>query len=669
MKKLTCYLLIGLPLFLYGQPDHLIFSELVITPSDGEYVTISNPTASPVDMTNYYITDATDNGTGKVYYNLPSGNDYWSASSSDFIARFPASYSINAGETIYLSLRDNTKYQSEYGSLPDLSLDEYLLDAISGTPSKGSTTAPKLGNTNESLILFYWDGSSATVQDVDYLVWGDNTYAIDKTGISGYADDTPVGSQEILPVHDTSEKLFRISDEGAEISASGNGITGHDETSESFSTTWTIVNITSSKPEITNLTATPDEPYTSQEITFTVDVADDDSISIVELVHTFNSIKTVTAMSVTTAPQYSATIDSIGAVGQLSYYVRATDNTGLMDSTNINAVNIITPPEPPESLSIKDVLDNIDDDVGEIITIDGVIAVPGGLLRTTFTEAFMQDESERGIILYASSLDTTSFKRGDSISVTGEVDEYGGKPELIYSDVTVLKSNATIPVVEMSLEEFNTLQYDYTYVEVWGKITTRSEPTLTNTGTNISLQDESGASSTVRIWNTTEVLYSATGELINEALDTLLQVGKLVSFRGIGGQYQGVGQLQPAFASDIQEKLEGVLGDYKTKLWVAPYPFVPQLGEVLQYSYEFPANARIKLRLFDVAGRLVTTIYDEFRTLSFYKGGRDVFWNGRDNIKQLVPPGVYIMHLEVTDTYTGKLTTDTAPVVIGVYQP
>jgi DNA/RNA endonuclease YhcR with UshA esterase domain len=669
MKKLTHYLLVGLPFILFGQPDHLIFSELILQPSDGEYVTITNPTSSAIDMTNYFITDGTDNGTGKYYYNLPSNADYWSGSSSDFIARFPVSYSIDAGETIFLSLRDNAKYQSQYGSLPDISLDDDLQDAISGTPSKGNTAAPKLGNTTESLILFYWDGTSTTVQDVDYLVWGDNTFAIDKSGVSGYLNDTPIVNQDVLPIHDASEKFFRISDEGAEISTNGNGITGHDETSEPFSSTWTIVSITSPKPEITNLTATPEEPTTSQQITFTVDVSDDDGISSVELVHTFNSVKTVTALNVTTAPQYSTNIDSIGAVGQLSYYVRATDNTGLSDSTNIFALNIVNPPEPPENLSIKDVLDNIDDYVGEIITIDGIVTVPGGLLRTTFTEAFLQDKSERGIILYASMLDTTSFKRGDSILVTGEVDEYNGKPELIYSDVTVLKSNATIPVVEMSLEEFNKLLYDYTYVSVWGKITSRSNPTESNTGANISIQDESGASATVRIWNTTEILYSSSGQLINEGLDTLLQVGKLVTFKGIGGQYQGVGQLQPAFASDIQERLEGVLGDYKTDLTVAPYPFVPQLGEVIQYSYSFPANARIKLRLFDAAGRLVTTIYDEYRSLSFYKGGDETYWNGRDDINQLVPPGVYIMHLEVTDTYTGKLTTDTAPVVIGVYQP
>ncbi len=659
--------MIFLPILLAGEVDHLIFSDLILQPSDGEYVTITNPTSGAIDMSDYYITDGADPGNGKYYYNLPADSNYWSGSSSDFIARFPSGLMLDAGETIFLSLRDGARFQSEYGSLPDLSLDDDLLDAVTGSPSKGSVVAAKLNNATESLVLFYWDGTMPTVQDVDYLVWGDNTYAIDKSGISGYVNETPLASQDVLPVHDASEKLSRISDEGIETTSGGNGITGHDETSEPFGSTWTIVSITSSKPELSNLSIVPEVPTTSDQLTFTIDVTDDDGIASVELVRTFNSIPTVTEMSLATAPQYSLTIDSLGAVGQLSYYVRATDNVGFKDSTNINAINIVTPPEPPEDLSIKDILDSLSNYVGETVTIDGVIAVPGGLLRTTFTEAFLQDNSERGLILYASTLDTTSFKRGDSVLVTGEVDEYNGKPELIYSDVTVLKSNAKIPVIDLTIEQFNSLQYDYAFVEIWGKITSRSEPTPTNTGTNVSIQDETGETATVRIWNSTRVLYNETGDsILHVELDTLLQVGKEIVVRGIGGQYSGIGQIQPAYASDIFEKLEGVEGDYSTSLTIAPYPFVPQFGEVIQYTYSFPANARIKLRLFDTAGRLISTIYDEYRTISFYK--EDV-WNGRDDLNQLLPPGVYIMHLEVTDTQTGKLTTDMAPVVVGAYKP
>ena len=34
----------------FGQADHLVFSEVVLTPSDGEYVQITNPTANDIDM-------------------------------------------------------------------------------------------------------------------------------------------------------------------------------------------------------------------------------------------------------------------------------------------------------------------------------------------------------------------------------------------------------------------------------------------------------------------------------------------------------------------------------------------------------------------------------------------------------------------------------------------
>ena len=97
---------------------------------------------------------------------------------------------------------------------------------------------------------------------------------------------------------------------------------------------------------------------------------------------------------------------------------------------------------------------DLDSYVGQIIEIDGVVTVPAGRLRTNFTEAFLQDESGKGIILYSSELDT-SFTRGDSVLVTAEVDEFDGKPELIYSNIDILKRNAQVPVEEMTVSEFN----------------------------------------------------------------------------------------------------------------------------------------------------------------------------------------------------------------------
>jgi DNA/RNA endonuclease YhcR with UshA esterase domain len=650
------------PIFLFGDLDHLIFSELVLTPSNSEYVKITNPTDSDIDLSNYYLTDGTDIGNGEFYYQLPSGTNYWSGSSSDFICRFPSGYTISAGVSITVSLRDSSKYASEFGENADLTLNDDLLDAVDDESTKGSSAAPKLGNTNETLILFYWDGSSTTVKDIDYLLWGDNSFAIDKTGVDGYQSDTPAASQAFLPIHNTDEKLVRISEEGSENQSGGNGITGHDETSESFNETWGAFALVSSKPEISAVTVSPESPTTEETITFTATVTDDEGLSSVELTTIFQSDTTSHTMNQGDGDQFSVSINSLEQSGALIYYVVAVDVTGLSETTNLFSLTISVPPEPPQELTIADLLNNLDDYVGEQIEIDGVVTVPAGKLRTTFTEAFLQDESGKGIILYNSSLDT-SFHRGDSVMVTAEVDEFDGKPELIYSNIQILKGNAKIPTVELSISEFNTLEYDYTFVKIWGKITERSDPYGTNAGANITIQDEAGEQSIVRIWASTGVLHNDSLELVNESLDSLLQVGTMIEVSGIGGSYSGTSQLQPAYASDIYEKLEGTPGDFEIYLKVAPYPFVPQLGEQINFEYSFPDDARIKLRVFDATGRYVTTLYDEYRGISFYK---ETSWNGRDALNRVLPPGVYIMHLEVTDTKTGTLNTDTAPVVIGL---
>ena len=651
--------------FVLGQVDHVIFTEVVLTPSDGEYVEISNPTESAVDLTNYYLTDGTDISSSKLYYNLPIEDNYWSGSSTDFICRFPSGYTLAPGAEIKISLRDNSAYESVYGQTPDISLDDDMLSVSEALDTKGNPGAPKLHNSSETLILFYWDGSSEIVKDVDYLIWGDNSFAIDKSGIDGYLSDTPTSSQSLMPVHATNEKLVRLdkSSEGGETQANGNGITGHDETSEPLADTWTTASLTSSKPEISNLSLSPSNPFTDDILKFEVDVVDDDGISSVILRYEFQQEITSLSMSLSdnSSSLYTAQVDPLGSTGSLIYSVVAEDINGLKDSTSRIAVDIN---EPIAELTIASLLEDLDSYVGQIVEIDGVVTIPAGKLRTNFTEAFLQDESGKGIILYNSQLDT-SFTRGDSVLVVAEVDDFDGKPELIYSSITVLKENASIPVEEITVSEFNSLKYNYTFVKIWGKVISRSDPFGTNTGANISIQDASGEVTTMRIWNSTNILFNTSNQLINLELDSLLQVGQIIEVSGIGGEYSGASQIQPAYATDIVEKLEGQTGNFSASLSVSPYPFVPQLGEVIKYSYSFPSDARIKLRVFDMAGRLITTLYDEYRGISFYK---EATWNGRDYLNRLVPSGTYIIHLDITDSITGKSYQKIAPLVIAAYE-
>ena len=663
-----------------GQADHLVFSEVVLTPSDGEYVEITNPTANDIDMSDYYLTDATD-GSGNAYYNLPAGSSYWSGSSFDFICRFPSGYSLAAGSSIKVSLRDNDSFISTYGNSPDLSLNEDLLDAVNGSSTKGNASAPKLDNASETLVLFYWDGTSATIKDVDYLLWGGNTYGIDKSAVTGYQSDTPVSSQSFMSVHTTNEKLIRAESagEGSESQSGGNGITDHDETSEPLSDTWVTASLISSKPNITGLSLTPASPTTEDLLVFEVTVTDDEAVVAVNLKYEFQSENVSVSMSESSSSIYRAQIGPLGVAGSLIYSVVAEDISGLKDSTSKLAITIS---EPPELLTISRLLNDFDSYVEQLVEINGVVTIPGGILRTDRIQVFIQDESGMGILL-ESPESGESLNRGDSILVNGTLSAYEGtygdlQPQLSGSTYSLLKQNAEIPIVIFesinnfnetievmySDESFEIIKHMNTYVKFYGKIISRDDNL--GGGTNITLQDQEGAFTTVRIWNSTNILFDEGDSLINYDLHSLLDIGNNIEVAGIAGQYRGDSQIQPAYATDIVEKLEGQTGNFDANISVAPYPFVPQLGEVIKYSYSFPSNARIKLRVFDTAGRLITTLYDEYRGISFKKE-REI-WNGRDNLNRIVPSGVYLIHLDVFDTVTGKNYQKIAPVVIAGFK-
>jgi len=231
---------------LYGATaDHLIFTQVVIEPTGAEMVIISNPTGFAVDLSDYYLTDASKSSTDppRFYYNLPSGEDYWSGDLSDFIVRFPE-MTLGAGASLYLSLHDEFMFASEYGYAPDLSLQEDMRAVTEGEIDIPFSVNIGILDSQEMLMLFHWDGVSDTVQDVDYFLWGNNNplFAVDKTDVPGYLPDTAVADQVFLSTAYSGMIYRRLSnDETGEVTSSGNGITGHNETSELFTDSWRAV--------------------------------------------------------------------------------------------------------------------------------------------------------------------------------------------------------------------------------------------------------------------------------------------------------------------------------------------------------------------------------------------------------------------------------------------
>lgn len=230
-----------------GPMKHLLISEFVVTPTAGEYVEIYNGTGADVDLTNYYLTDAMNAGDND-YINVVDGT--YSAFGSDFLAKFPDGAVIKAGEFQVIA-SDAVGFLATYGVEAD-----YELLAKSATvpdmvaPKAGDIGATAgLSNDGEVVVLFYWDGASDLVQDVDYVIWGDKAEFVDKTGVtkdgpdadtdaSAYLNDTPQANQISVSIgvpHEFGKSAARQKlDEMSEILIAGNGMGGHDETSENL---------------------------------------------------------------------------------------------------------------------------------------------------------------------------------------------------------------------------------------------------------------------------------------------------------------------------------------------------------------------------------------------------------------------------------------------------
>ncbi|NUO82194.1 lamin tail domain-containing protein, partial [candidate division KSB1 bacterium] len=255
MKKLLALLVVA---FVTGMSpalaqNHLLISEFVVTPTPGEFVEIYNPTASAIDLSNYYLSDEVFNNNNN-YINVVKGG--FTAFSSDFMVKFPNGTSIGPKQFLTIAF-SGAGFNTTYGKPANFE----IRNDDANTPDMDRASASSVGvnaglsDDGEVLMLFYWDGQNDLVQDVDYVVWGDKAEAVDKTGVSidgpdadantsTYFADTPVANQLVVNTendadanpHDAGNSAQRkLEVEDLETWTGGNGITGHNETSENLS--------------------------------------------------------------------------------------------------------------------------------------------------------------------------------------------------------------------------------------------------------------------------------------------------------------------------------------------------------------------------------------------------------------------------------------------------
>jgi hypothetical protein len=102
-------------------------------------------------------------------------------------------------------------------------------------------------------------------------------------------------------------------------------------------------------------------------------------------------------------------------------------------------------------------------------------------------------------------------------------------------------------------------------------------------------------------------------------------------------------------------------------LEVPPRTFLPLMGETFKIRFTSQPRSETRLRIFDLEGRLVIVLFDSrFDGPPAVIPGQfsEVPWNGRDSQFELVPAGMYVVHLSVVDNQTGKEEIKQAPAVV-----
>jgi hypothetical protein len=228
-----------------GSDTHAVFT--LVAPRSPEYFTIFNPTSAAIDLSKYYVSDD-DSGYITASTVAPT------AAAGDFIAHFPGGATLAAGETVTVALSSDSFHATFPGVKVDYELNpDGTADGVTGLIVDDTTGVVELLDAGEALILFQWDGISDRVKDVDILVWGSGTIP-NKTGksidgIDGDASATAYlgdsASMTAAAAPGAGQVLrrasFLLGDTAMnERKLGGNGIYGHDETSESTSISWAV---------------------------------------------------------------------------------------------------------------------------------------------------------------------------------------------------------------------------------------------------------------------------------------------------------------------------------------------------------------------------------------------------------------------------------------------
>jgi len=704
-------------------PAHLLLTEICVQGSPNEFIEIYNPTDETVELDNYYLTDAVYNDQG--YWRLPEGNpaqntigggDY-----NDFHAKFPDGSSIEPGQALTITVAGAEAFSEAWGVEPDFEVyEEGSPDAIpdlspvfpgSNEPN-GEGDLPSLTNGAEIVVLYYWDGITPLVTDIDMFMWGSSTSArVDKTGYSTYLPDTPIDEQDqFMTAHNFGETFLRLDpSEGSEVQFGGNGSAGDDETSENISTTWQTGVGTPGVYETQELTIasvslSPSHPGPDAEATATATIVSLVDVSSVTLSWSLDAA-TYTDVACTDNGNgtWSGTIPGQPLDTVVSYFVTAVGG-GYTADWPVSSYTVENPPEPGEGLArlllteicvqgsdaeFIEVCNPNDFDVSldNYYLTDGVHydqgywmlgagspnqSTVGGGAYYDFNARFPADA-----VLAAG--DTITVAIAGSAAYTGnygfaphfELFEDGQYPDTIddmrdvfdgsiNGETTPSLTNGGEIVVLYYWDGISDLTVDIDAF-IWGE---GGSYQMNKTGQSVNGTPYNSEAGFPELF---DVIHSYDESFIrSDALEGAeVQTGGN-GFEGADETSENVLSTWTIGMSD-PTRVPMPEGAGNVTLTITPAPFLPRMGETIPVKFTASVQAETIVRIFDMEGRVVRTMFD-----SRFDGAASVVeedptrrdWDGRNDRYELLPAGMYIVHLSVVDKITGEQTTKTAPAVV-----
>lgn len=202
-------------------------------------------------------------------------------------------------------------------------------------------------------------------------------------------------------------------------------------------------------------------------------------------------------------------------------------------ATTLLFAQVITP--------IANIQDSVSVYNGQNVTIEGVITIGAGISNNNQLNAFIQDNSGKGIMLFdydITSAYETDLIRGNLLQVSGEVDEYNDVTEIKNFSYTVVSSGNPDPIATILDLGTNLDIYEGTLVQATGTI---YEMYYAGGGTNLNIEDENGNQLTVRVWDSTGIDLDEYSE------------GYVLEARGAGGMYNGDFQILAGYEDHLGE--------------------------------------------------------------------------------------------------------------------